>query len=52
MIGNEGHGISREVLNEATACVRIPMAGGTESLNASAAAACILWEYCRALGNA
>ena len=49
VIGNEGHGISPAVLAEADACLRIPMAGGAESLNASAAAACILWEYYRAL---
>lgn len=47
IIGNEGHGVSDDILKETTACVRIPMAGGTESLNASAAAACILWEYFR-----
>lgn len=47
VIGNEGHGVSAEVLAESTACVRIPMAGQTESLNAAAAAVCILWEYFR-----
>lgn len=47
VIGNEGHGISVDVLEKCTACVKIPMAGNTESLNASAAAACILWEYFR-----
>ena len=47
IIGNEGHGVSQKILDECTACVRIPMAGVTESLNASAAAACILWEYFR-----
>ncbi len=47
VIGNEGHGISEAVLCAADACVRIPMEGQTESLNAAAAAACILWEYKR-----
>ena len=47
VIGNEGHGVSDAVLEESTACVRIPMAGQTESLNAAAAAVCILWEYFR-----
>lgn len=47
IIGNEGHGISDEIIEKCTACVRIPMAGNTESLNASAAATCILWEYFR-----
>ncbi|MBE6541434.1 MAG: RNA methyltransferase [Ruminococcaceae bacterium] len=48
IIGNEGHGVSHEILEKSDACVKIPMAGNTESLNASAAAACILWEYFRA----
>lgn len=47
VIGNEGHGISDKVLFECSACVKIPMAGETESLNAAQAAACILWEYRR-----
>lgn len=47
VIGNEGHGIPQEMIEKCTACVKIPMAGNTESLNASAAAACILWEYFR-----
>lgn len=47
IIGNEGHGLSDEMIEKCTACVKIPMAGNTESLNASAAAACILWEYFR-----
>ena len=51
VIGNEGHGLPREILDAASACLRIPMAEGPESLNASAAAACILWEYYRALGK-
>lgn len=48
VIGNEGHGMPDAMISECTACLRIPMAGNTESLNASAAAACILWEYFRA----
>jgi len=47
IIGNEGHGVSDAILESCTACLRIPMAGNTESLNASAAAACVLWEYFR-----
>lgn len=47
VIGNEGHGMPDAMISECTACLRIPMAGNTESLNASAAAACILWEYFR-----
>ena len=49
VIGNEGHGISDEVVGECDMCVKIPMAGETESLNASAAAVCIMWEYFRQL---
>lgn len=44
VIGNEGHGISREVSAAATDAVYIPMAPGQESLNAASAAAIILWE--------
>ncbi len=47
IIGNEGHGISPDVLAECTALLKIPMSGETESLNAAQAAACILWEYRR-----
>ncbi len=44
VIGNEGHGISAEVMESVTGSVRIPMAEGQESLNAAAAAAVIMWE--------
>lgn len=47
VIGNEGHGLSKEVISSCTACVRIPMAGNTESLNAAGAAVCLLWESYR-----
>ena len=47
VIGNEGHGLSDNVIGACTACVRIPMAGNTESLNAASAAVCILWESYR-----
>ena len=45
IIGNEGHGISVDVLAECTACVKIPMSGLAESLNASIAASFFMWEY-------
>ena len=51
VIGNEGHGLSTAMLESASASVRIPMSGGTESLNAAAAAACFLWEYARREAN-
>ncbi len=47
IIGNEGHGLSKVVISACTACVKIPMAGNTESLNAASAAVCILWESYR-----
>ena len=47
VIGNEGHGISDDVVAECDMCVKIPMAGECESLNASSAAVCIMWEYFR-----
>ena len=45
VFGNEGHGLSEETLSRCDATVRIPMASSTESLNAAAAAAVLLWEY-------
>jgi TrmH family RNA methyltransferase len=46
-VGNEGHGLSEEVLRAAEKIVRIPMAPGAESLNAAAAAAVLMWEVYR-----
>lgn len=50
IIGNEGHGISDEVI---AACggtsVIIPMPGDTESLNASIAASLLMWELSKTL---
>ncbi len=47
VIGNEGHGVGDAVLAACDAAVRIPMAPGTESLNAAGAAAVLMWEYSR-----
>lgn len=44
VIGNEGHGLSDEVINTCHASVYIPMTGGCESLNASIAASVVMWE--------
>ncbi|MEE0968933.1 MAG: RNA methyltransferase [Clostridia bacterium] len=44
LIGNEGHGLSPEAFKAATGSVFIPMAEGTESLNAAVAASVCLWE--------
>ena len=45
IIGNEGHGLCDEVISACTGCVYIPMSEGVESLNASVAAAVIMWEF-------
>ncbi len=42
-IGNEGAGVSRVILDACDAKVSVPMAGGTESLNAAVAAGIILY---------
>lgn len=48
VIGNEGHGVSREV-SEACECgLYIPISEKTESLNASVAAAILMWEQSKA----
>ena len=47
IIGNEGQGITEEIRSLADNTVIIPMTGKTESLNAAAAAAIIIWEMTR-----
>jgi len=44
VIGNEGHGLSKEALNISSAKVYIPMQTGSESLNAGVAASLCLWQ--------
>ena len=44
VIGNEGNGVSREVIDACNGGVYIPMRGAAESLNAAAAAALCMWE--------
>ena len=44
IIGNEGHGIPREISSICTSSVYIPISEGAESLNASVAAAVFMWE--------
>jgi len=46
-VGNEGHGLSAEMLMASTGKVFIPITEGAESLNAAAAAAILLWEHRR-----
>src|SRR2546427_93891 len=47
LVGNEGGGLPEEVERSADARIRIPMAGGIESLNAAAAAAVVFYEAAR-----
>jgi RNA methyltransferase, TrmH family len=51
LFGNEGAGLSRPLMDSATRRVRIPMPGGMESLNVSAAAAICLFERVRQQGS-
>lgn len=44
IVGNEGHGLSREIIEAAGNSAFIPMAAGTESLNAAIAASVIMYE--------
>ena len=46
-VGNEGSGLSDEVIEKCGEQVTIPMAGRAESFNASAAAAILAWELKR-----
>ncbi len=47
IFGNEGAGVSTGLMHAADACVCIPMAGTTESINVAAAAAVCLFEQAR-----
>ncbi len=47
VIGNEGNGMTDGAIQACTAAVEIPLHGGLESLNASAAAAILLFEAAR-----
>ena len=47
LVGNEGAGLPEEVERHADARIRIPIAGGVESLNAAAAAAVLFYEAAR-----
>ncbi|MBX7434311.1 RNA methyltransferase [Mycobacterium sp. Y57] len=51
LFGPEAHGLPPEVVALASAGVRIPMAGGAESLNIAAAAAICLYQSARALAR-
>ena len=47
VIGNEGHGVSHEVLCACDGTVIIPMCEGPESLNAAVASSIVMWEAAR-----
>ncbi len=47
VIGNEGAGISIDVINACDKRITIPMGGRAESLNAASAASILLWEMVR-----
>jgi TrmH family RNA methyltransferase len=51
IIGNEGNGISQELLERADVKIKIPMAGTIESLNAAVAGALLMYEKVRAAGS-
>ena len=44
VVGNEGHGLSDEIIKACGNTVYIPMTGNCESLNASIAASLLMWE--------
>lgn len=44
LIGNEGNGLTKELTDAAGSCLKIPMEGGVESLNAAVAAALLVYE--------
>jgi len=52
LVGNEGNGLPPEIEHNADARIRIPMAGGIESLNAAAAAAVLFYEAARQRNSA
>lgn len=47
VIGNEGHGLSREVIDACTGSVIIPMSERAESFNAAVAASILMWEFAK-----
>ena len=47
LIGNEGNGLTKEISDQAGQYLKIPMEGKVESLNASSAAALLMYEVHR-----
>ncbi|MBO4610292.1 MAG: RNA methyltransferase [Lachnospiraceae bacterium] len=51
LIGNEGNGLSKEVIDKASKGIFIPMSGKTESLNAAVSASILSYEARRQRSN-
>lgn len=51
VVGNEGQGVSRELIEASQSVVTIPMTASAESLNAAVAAAVLMWEGFRSDGH-
>ena len=47
VIGNEGHGLSQEVIDACGNSVIIPMSERAESFNAAVAASILMWEFAK-----
>ena len=47
VMGTEGDGLTREVIESTDYVVKIPMANGVDSLNVAAASAVAFWELCK-----
>ncbi len=47
VIGNEGHGLSKEVIDACSNSVIIPMSDRAESFNAAVAASILMWEFAK-----
>ncbi len=47
VIGNEGHGLSQEVIDACSNSVIIPMSDRAESFNAAVAASILMWEFAK-----
>lgn len=45
LIGNEGQGLTQDVMAQADAAVRIPIASEVESLNAAVAGSVLMWHF-------
>lgn len=51
LIGNEGNGLSRSIIEMSDKKIRIPMKGETESLNAAVSASILMYRYATTKGE-